>query len=214
MLQPQTSAAARRPEWVVPALLIVLSLVPAAAGKSRLIELARGSAVTTANARFFAAPIPVVLHVLSVIPYCMLGAFQFVAAYRRRHLDWHRAAGKALVVLGLVAALSGLWMTLFYPWPAGDGVALYWQRLVFGSAMTIAIVLAIVAVRRRDFRVHGEWMLRGYAIGLGAGTQALTHLPWFLLVGKPTETPRAFLMGAGWVINLVVAEWIIRRRPH
>ena len=56
-------------------------------------------------------------------------------------------------------------------------------------------------------------MIRGYAIGLGAGTQVLTHLPWFLLVdGRPGELPRAVMMGAGWVINLVLAEWIIRSR--
>jgi len=39
----------------------------------------------------------------------------------------------------------------------------------------------------------------------------LTHLPWFILVGKPGESSRAVLMGAGWVINLVVAEWAIRK---
>jgi hypothetical protein len=56
-------------------------------------------------------------------------------------------------------------------------------------------------------------MMRAYALGLGAGTQVLTHLPWFLLVdGKPGELPRAVMMGAGWAINVVVAEWIIRNR--
>jgi hypothetical protein len=56
-------------------------------------------------------------------------------------------------------------------------------------------------------------MIRAYAIGLGAGTQVLTHLPWFLLAeGKPGEGPRAVMMGAGWLINVIVAEWIIRRR--
>jgi hypothetical protein len=54
-------------------------------------------------------------------------------------------------------------------------------------------------------------MIRAYAIGMGAGTQVLTHLPWFILVGKPGESARTALMGAGWVINVVVAEWIIRR---
>jgi hypothetical protein len=54
-------------------------------------------------------------------------------------------------------------------------------------------------------------MTRAYAIGLGAGTQVLTHLPWFILIGKPGESARAVLMGAGWVINVLVAEWIIRR---
>ena len=49
-------------------------------------------------------------------------------------------------------------------------------------------------------------MAHFYTIGLGAGTQVLTHLPWFVLFGKPTAFPRAVLMGAGWVINLGVAE--------
>ena len=29
----------------------------------------------------------------------------------------------------------------------------------------------------------------------------------------PPELSRALLMGAGWVINLAVAEWAIRTRP-
>ena len=207
------STMTRRPDWVVPAALILLSLVPAAAGTARLVELARGG-VTPANARFFAAPLPFVLHAFAVMPYCILGALQFAPGFRRRHRGWHRAAGRVLVGLGLVAALTGLWMTLFYAWPAGDGVALYVTRLVVGAAMTVAILLGALAIRRRDFVAHGAWMLRAYALGLGAGTQVLTHLPWFLLVGKPTETPRAFLMAAGWVINLAVAEWIIRRAPR
>jgi hypothetical protein len=55
--------------------------------------------------------------------------------------------------------------------------------------------------------------MRGYAIGLGAGTQALTQLPWVLIFGQPDELTRAMLMGAGWVINLAVVAWIIRKRP-
>jgi uncharacterized membrane protein len=206
------TTSSRRSEWLVPAMLIVLSLVPAVAGTIRLAELARGAEVSAANARFFAQPLPVVLHILAVVPYSLVGAFQFVPSFRRRRRAWHRAAGKVLAVLGLVAALTGLWMAHFYPWPDGDGQALYLTRLVFGSAMTASIVLALAAVRRRDFVSHGAWMLRAYAIGMGAATQVLTHLPWFILFGKPGETSRAFLMGAGWVINVVVAEWIIRRR--
>ena len=60
---------------------------------------------------------------------------------------------------------------------------------------------------------HRAWMMRGYAIGLGAGTQVLTLLAGELIVGPPSELSRALLMGAGWVINLAVAEWAIRKRP-
>ncbi len=34
-----------------------------------------------------------------------------------------------------------------------------------------------------------------------------------LTVGAPDVQARALLMGAGWAINLAVAEWIIRGRP-
>jgi uncharacterized membrane protein len=201
----------RRADALVPALLVLLSLVPATFGTIRLAQLAGGATVTPENARFFAQPLPVVLHVLAVIPYSIVGAFQFAPAFRRRHRAWHRAAGKVLAALGLVAALSGLWMAHFYPWPEGDGYALYVIRLVFGSAMFASLVLAIQAIRRRDYAAHGRWMTRAYAIGMGAATQVLTHLPWFILVGKPGESARAVLMGAGWVINVIVAEWAIRQ---
>jgi uncharacterized membrane protein len=207
----RATTSARRAEWRVPILLILLSLVPAVMGTARLAELAGGADVTAANARFLAQPLPVVLHILAVIPYSILGALQFAPAFRRRRRGWHRAAGRVLAACGLVAALTGLWMARFYPWPDGDGEVVYLERLVFGAAMAAAIVLGVDAARRRDFPAHGAWMTRAYAIGLGAGTQVLTHLPWLLLAeGRPGELPRALMMGAGWVINVVVAEWSIR----
>jgi uncharacterized membrane protein len=207
----KSSTRLRPSDWWIPTLLILLSLVPAVAGTARLAKLLGGAKVTAANARFFAQPIPVMLHIVVVIPYSIVGAFQFSPGFRRRNRPWHRAAGRVLGMFGLITALTGLWMTHFYPWPGGDGRGLYVERLVFGTAMALSILLGIEAVRRRDFTAHGAWMIRAYAIGTGAGTQVLTHLPWFIFVGKPGESARTALMGAGWVINILVAEWIIRR---
>lgn len=199
-------------EWFVPIGLILLSVVPVVAGAARIAELSSGAEITPENARFFASPLPVVVHILSVTLYSLLGALQFAPSFRRRKPKWHRMAGRILVPAGLAAALSGLWMTLFYALPESDGALLNVMRLVFGSAMLLSIILGVTAVRQRDFPRHGEWMMRGYAIGLGAGTQVLTHLPWFLFFGVPDEFTRAILMGAGWVINLTVVEWVIRKR--
>lgn len=202
-----------RSDWLIPASLILLSLVPAIAGSLRLAQLAGDTAITPENARFYASPLPVLLHIPAAIVYSIVGAFQFSKSFRRRHRGWHRAAGRVLVPLGLIVALSGLWMAHFYPWPAGDGQILYVERLVVGVAMIASLVLAVNAIRRRDFVAHGNWMTRAYAIALGAGTQVLTHLPWFMLTdARPGEGPRAVIMGAGWAINIVAAEWIIRRR--
>jgi cytochrome bd-type quinol oxidase subunit 2 len=200
-------------EWLIPTLLIVLSLVPVLAGAARLSELASGAQVTPDNARFFTSPLPVVVHIISVSLYSMLGAFQFAPGFRRRNSRWHRMVGKwILVPCGLAVALSGLWMTQFYPLPKGDGELLYLFRLIFGSVMLISILLGAFAAWRRDYPRHGEWMMRGYAIGLGAGTQVFTHLPWFLFFGVPDELTRALLMAAGWIINIIIVESIIHRR--
>lgn len=202
-----------RSDWLVPAALIALTLVPALGGAARMAQVLGDAPVTAQNARFLADPLPVMLHIPSAIIYGMLGAFQFSRGFRRRHRAWHRKAGRLLVPAGLLVAISGLWMTLTYPWPAGDGVLVYAERLVFGTAMLGAVVLGVEAIRRRDFASHGDWMTRAYAIGLGAGTQVFTHLPWFILAeGWPGELPRAVMMGAGWVMNVVVAEFIIRGR--
>ncbi|WP_246239430.1 DUF2306 domain-containing protein [Acrocarpospora corrugata] len=186
-------------------------MIPVVAGALRLGELAGGAVVTPGNARFFATPLPVVLHIIGASLYGILGAFQFAKKFRRRRPGWHRMAGRILVICGLVAAVTGLWMTVFYPRPAGDGDLVAAFRLVFGTAMAVSLVLGFAAIRRRDFHRHRAWMIRSYAIAMGAGTQAFTHLPWMILVGTPGETARAMLMAAGWLINLAVAEWIIRR---
>ena len=158
-----------------------------------------------------ALAVPGVLHVLSASVYCALGAFQFAPDFRRRRPGWHRVAGRLLVACGLVAGLSGLWMTLFYPRAEGDGALLDGLRLLFGSARVLSLVLGLAAILRQDVGGHRAWMIRGYAIGLGAGTQVLVSVPWFLIVGTPGELVRALLLGAGWVINLAVAELGIRR---
>ncbi len=203
-------------QWLPPVGLIVLSLIPVIAGAVRLTQLAGGPEITANNARFVASPIPVMVHIVSVTLYSLLGALQFVPSLRRGRPSWHRIAGRILVPAGVLVAVSGLWMNFFYARPAGDGESLLAVRLVVGSAMLASIVLATLAIRRRDFNSHGAWMTRGYAIALGAGTQVFTMMPWVVIfgpIGAADELPRTVLMTAAWVINLAAAEYIIRRRP-
>ncbi|WP_330275590.1 DUF2306 domain-containing protein [Lentzea sp. NBC_00516] len=197
---------------LIPAAIILFSVIPVLGGALRLGELGGGAEITPDNARFFASPVPVVLHAITVSVYCVLGAFQFAPGFRRRRPAWHRAAGRVLVLCGLLGALSGLWMTVFYPKPADVGVLLTGIRLVFGTAWFVFIVLGFAAIRRRDVAGHRAWMIRGFAIGLGAGTQAVTLTLWLVAVGTPDRLAKAALMLAAWLVNLAVAEWIIRRQ--
>ncbi len=196
--------------WWVPAGLILLSVIPLTFGAIRIIQLMSSAEVTPANARFFASPSPVVIHIVSSAIYALLGAFQFVSRFWQRGVKWHRWVGRLLVPCGLFVGFSGLWMTLFYPHPENASDLLYSLRLFFGFGMLLSISLGFISIRRRQIDQHRAWMTRAYAIGMGAGTQVLTGMFGAIFLGKPNEFEHALLMGAAWVINLAVAEWNIR----
>jgi hypothetical protein len=211
MTTTQVTARGAGAGWWVAGGLVVLSLVPAVGGGIRLAELAGAPEVTPANARFVADPGPLVLHIVAATVFCLLGAFQFVPRLRRT--AWHRRAGRLLVPCGLLAAGAGGWMAVVYPDAPGDGPLLRAMRLAVGAAMLGATGLAFLAVRRRDITTHRRWMIRGYAIGQGAGSQVLTSAFAVLVLGieAPGEVGRALILGAGWALNIAVAEIVVRR---
>jgi uncharacterized membrane protein len=186
----------------------VLSVIPVVSGSLRLLEIAGGPQLMPTNPRVDAIPAPVVVHILAAAVYAVLGALQFSARLRRRHLNWHRRSGRILVVAGLLVAGSGLWMTLFYP-DAPGGDLLWGIRLVVGSGMAASVVAGFTAIRRRDIVAHRAWMMRAYALALGAGTQTVTQGIGQALFGTG-DLSTAISVGSGWVVNAAIAEWVIR----
>lgn len=209
----QIKVPARKPQtpWWVPVGLVLLSIIPIIFGAMRLNQLINGAEITPDNARFFASPSPVVIHIISAVIYALLGAFQFVSRLWTRGIKWHRWVGRLLLPFGLLVGFSGLWMTLFYDYPEGSSKLLYALRLFFGSGMVLSIILGFISIRRRNVAQHQAWMTRAYAIGMGAATQVLTGMVGALTLGEVNQFENALLMGAGWVINLAVAEWSIRK---
>ena len=197
--------------WRLPIALVALATIPVIAGSLRLIDLATGSTVMPLNPRFSATPLPVVIHILSAMVFALLGALQFSTRLRRRHRAWHRRAGRIVMVAGLGVGLSALWLNQFFPRAGATRELLYPVRAVFGMAMLVVIALGFLAARRRDFANHRAWMIRSYAIGLVAGTQAFTLGVGGAIFGHGQMTT-ALLLVAAWAINLTVAEWAIRRR--
>lgn len=198
--------------WAVPATLVALSVFPVVAGSLRVLEIAGGPQVLPANPRIDALPAPLVVHIVAAAVYAFLGSLQFSARLRRRRPNWHRRSGRLLVGAGLLVALTGLWMTLFYA-DAPGGDLLWAVRLLVVTVMAASIVLGFGAIRRRDISAHRAWMIRGYALAVAAGTQAFTQgfgEAWF----GTGELSTAVSVSSGWVINAGVAEWAIRRRPR
>jgi uncharacterized membrane protein len=177
----------------------------------RLLELSGQSVAIDTDPRFTADAAPLVVHVLSAAVFAVLGAIQFVPRLRRRPARYHRRAGRAALAAGLVTGLSALWMTIAYDLKPGSGPMLFVVRLLVSTGSVVALLLAFRAIRGGDLRTHRAWMVRAYALGLGAGTQAFTQGFGEPLTGSGVLA-HDLQMTAGWVINLAVAEWVVRRR--
>ena len=200
----------RRPStWPIPLALVALSLVPVVAGALRVTDVATSSTFMPEDAHHPSVPVALVVHIVSAVVYSLVGAFQFSAGLRRRRPRWHRAAGRVLVPMGLAVAGSALWMTLGYPREVHTGPLLFWSRLVFGTGMILCLVLGLRAILRKDVPMHRAWMIRAYALGLGAGTQVVTIGLGQAVFGTSTAVTDT-VTAVGWAINLTLAELVIR----
>lgn len=201
-------AQRRRPRsgWLAVTGLLLLSALPILGGVLRLREVGAGAA----SALPVTSTVAIVAHIVAMTLFCLLGAFQFSPALRIRR-GWHRIAGRALLPAGLIGALSSVWIAVFFHGPP-DELAFAMIRLVFAAAMAVLLVQAAIAIKRRNFVVHGAWMTRAYAIAVSGGTQALVAVLWSIPFGEADAHGEAWLVAAGFVINSVVAELIIRRR--
>ena len=197
--------------WLIVGLL-VFAAMPLTFGVLRLLQLA---GISDAMPPAPVSPVPLIFHIVGALLYAVLGAFQFSASIRRRWPSWHRASGRVALLGALLVAFSALWLTALYVTPSLGGLLLAGFRVVVASGMLISIALGVSAILRRDVPRHREWMIRSYALGLGAATQMLVLMVAEIITGRPpTELNRALLMGLAWGINIACAEWAIRRgRP-
>jgi uncharacterized membrane protein len=148
-----------------------------------------------------------VVHIFTAAVALVLGPLQFIAAVRaRRRL--HRAIGRVYLLGGVLPAAV-----------AAVPVALWSGRPLTQIGLTTASVLWLVtgglayrAARRRDFTAHRRWMMRNFALTFLAVT-ARVFVPLLFAFGVSDDPVDLIPIGqtAGWIINLAVAEILIRR---
>lgn len=132
--------------------------------------------------------------VLLLVVALVLGPLQFMPKVRA-HRPIHRTIGRVYLLAGVLPSAV-----------AAIPVAMMSGRLVTQFGLTTAAVLwlvtgvlAYLAARRRDFESHRAWMMRNYALTFLAVTSRV--LVPLIPIGQTL----------GWVVNLIVAEALIRR---
>ena len=197
--------------------LFLLALIPVLTGIVILISMQQGTLNTLTEPqdliRRASYPWALTGHIIGGSAILILGFAQFSARLRRACPACHRWTGRALIMLGVFFALSSLWMNFSDQAMAASALHDGAQNVV-AVLFLIVLGLGLAAIRRRDVVRHRVWMLRAYALTLGAATQTVMLLPVFLIYGEVEGTAFDLVFISGWLINLAVAEVLIWRQTR
>jgi uncharacterized membrane protein len=150
------------------------------------------------------------VHVFTSILILAAGFTQFAPVILSRYKTIHRTIGKCYIIIVLfVSGPASFIMALL----ANGGLP---SRIAFTSLSLLwmySTAKAWQTVKSKKYVLHRNWMYRSYALTLSAIT--LRAWKWLLIASLHLRPLDAYKMVAwmGFVPNLLVAEWIIRRYP-
>ncbi len=157
---------------------------------------------------YAAHPWRILIHVAASLVALALGPWQFIPALRRRKA-LHRGLGFIYFLAVFVGGFSGL----FTAFIAQGGLVSQVGFVVLSLLWIISAIAALRAIKRGDYRSHEAWAIRSFALTFAAVTIRL-QLGAGFATGQRFEDFYWMLSWTCWIPNLLVAEWLIRRRPQ
>lgn len=194
---------------VVPAALYFGTLLTIVIALVQAVQIPLG-ALPPDSLRLSTAPIWHFMHVLGGATFGILGPIQFSRVLMRKYGLLHRVLGRVFVVAGAMISLSSL--SLLWHFPDTYSVPMNSGRLLFGIALGVALVVSMHAVAKRDFTRHRNWMIRAYAIGMGATAVTMVFFPIYAITGNaPSGVVADTIFLGSWAVCIAFAEGLIRR---
>jgi len=149
------------------------------------------------------------IHVFSAVVALLAGFTQFSSLVLKEHRRLHRVMGRLYAINIIIINFPAAMIMAVYAnghWPS---------KLAFVILDTMwcwCTLKAVVAARQKDLVAHREFMIRSFALTLSALSLRLWKL---LLVNLTDLDPGVIYMMDAWlgfVPNLLLAEFIIRRQ--
>jgi len=156
---------------------------------------------------YAAHPWRILIHVAASLVALALGPWQFIPALRRRKA-LHRGLGFVYFLAVFGGGISGL----FTAFIAQGGLISRAGFTVLSLLWVGTAIAALRAIKRGDYCAHEAWAIRSFALTFAAVTIRL-QLGAGFAAGQRFEDFYWMLSWTCWIPNLLVAEWLICRRP-
>ncbi len=148
-------------------------------------------------------------HVFTSMFLLVAGFTQFSDFLLKKYSKVHRSFGYVYIIILLcISAPAGFVMSLY----ANGGI---YSQIAFTTLSILWFSFTLIAflkVKKKDFAAHRNFMIRSYALTLSALTLRAWKLGIVLvLMPNPMDVYRV-VAWLGWIPNLLLAEYIIRRK--
>lgn len=169
-------------------------------------------AVNLFDLRYHQHPWLTYLHIVPGVLFFSPGSRQFVRKIGGRWLNFHRWSGRIYLVSGTVSAVSAMLVAARFPASGGAGTAV--ATYFFGLLFLVCLAKAYWHVRSARIQLHREWMIRGFAIGLGVSTLRVILVLGEVFIDLPFVEAFPISVWLGFSINTLAAEvWVNLTRP-
>lgn len=141
----------------------------------------------------------------------IFGIFQFLKPLRRKAPSLHRWMGRGYVLACVGGGIAGGVIAL----SSTAGPIAGWGFFLLAILWVPFTLLALVSAMKRDFTAHERWMIRSFALTLGAVTLRLQLPIGPMLTGGDFLAAYVWIAWLAWVPNLVISELYIAmlRKP-
>jgi hypothetical protein len=149
----------------------------------------------------------ILAHIFTSCLAIALGPWQFIPAVCTRWPKAHRWIGRAYLGLGVLpGGIAGLYMAFH----AFGGMISHTGFCLLSLAWLFTAYRGYSAARAQRFAEHRAWMIRNFALTLGAVTLRM-QLGACFAAGLRFEDFYPWLAWTAWIPNVFAAEWLIRR---
>ncbi len=149
------------------------------------------------------------IHVFSSFLLIICGAFQFIRYILRKKPLLHRISGSVYLSVLLILSGPAALVMSFY---ANGGIAAQISFVCLSLCWIAFTLFAYLTLRKKKYEIHGQWMLRSYALTLSAITLRF-YAYLFDVINLPLDPVSTYILlaYASWIPNLLFAELMIRK---
>lgn len=155
------------------------------------------------------------VHVIPVMFVCFSAVLQLIPLIRKRYPTFHRINGRLFLVIGLIGAIGGLYLT----WITGSRLSNLGALgvTINGLLIPIAIFLAWRFALNKNFTLHRRFAVHAFILINGVWSFRLYLMGWYLINQGPLgnsstiDGPADIVLSlASFLLPMAIAELVFR----